>query len=251
MSASFRMDHNSLPPGHDKMALQFSGGKDSLALAYLLKPYWGRLTFYHLDTGDLLPEIRDLVARFAAKVPHFLRVETDARGWTEQNGLPSDLVPYTGSQAGVLIGWGKQRIIDRLDCCATNNMAPLHQRMVADGITLVIRGTKRSDLPRLPHEGGDTGMGYHLWLPLLDWSDGDVFAFLAERGVKLPPIYDNRVQSPECATCPAWWNEGRAAYLREHYPDLFDVYRERLARVYREVSPVFQTLLTEMERADG
>jgi len=74
MSASFRMDHNSLPPGHDKMALQFSGGKDSLALAYLLKPYWGRLTFYHLDTGDLLPEIRDLVALFAAKVPHFVRV---------------------------------------------------------------------------------------------------------------------------------------------------------------------------------
>src|SRR5262245_5370823 len=54
---------------HEHIALQFSGGKDSLAVAYLQRPFWDRLTFYHGDSGDLLPEVREIVDQIAALVP--------------------------------------------------------------------------------------------------------------------------------------------------------------------------------------
>jgi len=65
---------------HGRGALHFSGGKDSLALVYLLRPSWERLTLYHVDTGDLLPEVREIVDMVEGMVPDFRRIETDAKG---------------------------------------------------------------------------------------------------------------------------------------------------------------------------
>jgi 3'-phosphoadenosine 5'-phosphosulfate sulfotransferase (PAPS reductase)/FAD synthetase len=232
---------------HDRIALQFSGGKDSLALVYLLRPHWDRLTFYHVDTGDLLPEVREIVSMVEGMVPNFHRIDTNSEKWMAEIGLPSDLVPTTSTPAGLAIGASQQRIVDRFDCCAMNLMAPMHHRMVADGITLVIRGTKRADFSRLPHEGGDTGIGYELWLPLLEWSHDDVFAYLREVGAPICRVYEHKVNAPECATCPAWWSEGRAEYLKKHHPDLYRIYQAKLAVVAREIAPLWRALQVEHE----
>ena len=37
----------------------FSGGKDSRALIELFRPHLDGITVYHLDTGDMFPEIRE------------------------------------------------------------------------------------------------------------------------------------------------------------------------------------------------
>lgn len=234
------------PAPAGNIALQFSGGKDSLALVYLLRPHWDRLTLYHVDTGDLLPEVREIVDGVEATVPSFVRIETQAANWHARFGLPSDLVPTTCTPAGNTIGIGSLRIVDRFDCCASNIMAPMHDRMAADGVELVIRGTKRADMPRLPAGNGPTGMGYDLWLPLLDWSDADVFAYLREVGAPICRVYENGVQSPECATCPAWWSEGRAAYLAKHHPDLSETYKAKLSVVAAEIAPLWAHLQREV-----
>jgi phosphoadenosine phosphosulfate reductase len=231
---------------HGRGALHFSGGKDSLALVHLLRPHWHRLTLYHVDTGDLLPEVREIVDMVEAMVPDFRRIETDARAWTEAVGLPSDLVPTTSTPMGLSIGASKRRIVDRFDCCAVNLMVPMHHCMIEDGVPLVIRGTKRVDLARLPHEGGQSGMGYELWLPLLDWSHEDVFTYLRRVGAPICRVYEHKVNAPECATCPAWWSEGRAEYLKKHHPDLFEVYRAKLAAVAAEVTPHWNALQGEL-----
>jgi 3'-phosphoadenosine 5'-phosphosulfate sulfotransferase (PAPS reductase)/FAD synthetase len=233
------------PDRHGRGALQFSGGKDSLARVYLLRPQWDRLTLYHVDTGDLLPEVREIVDRVEAMVPDFRRIETDAKAWTAAVGLPSDLVPTTSTPLGLAIGASRQRIVDRFECCAANLMVPMHYRMIEDGMPLVVRGTKRADLARLPHEGGETGLGYELWLPLLEWSHDDVFSFLRGAGAPICRVYEHRVNAPECATCPAWWSEGRAEYLEKHHPDLFAAYRTKLAAVTAEVSPHWTALMAE------
>jgi 3'-phosphoadenosine 5'-phosphosulfate sulfotransferase (PAPS reductase)/FAD synthetase len=231
---------------HGRGALHFSGGKDSLALVYLLRPHWHCLTLYHVDTGDLLPEVREIVDMVEAMVPDFRRIATDARGWTEAVGLPSDLVPTTSTPIGLSIGASTRRIVDRFDCCAVNLMVPMHRRMIEDGVPLVIRGTKRVDLARLPHEGGESGVGYELWLPLLDWSHADVFTYLATVGAPICRVYEHKVNAPECATCPAWWSEGRAAYLRKHHPDLYRVYRAKISAVAAEVTPHWHALQGEL-----
>ncbi|MBN9488658.1 MAG: phosphoadenosine phosphosulfate reductase family protein [Alphaproteobacteria bacterium] len=233
---------------HSRTALQFSGGKDSLAVAFLLRPVWDRLTFYHVDTGDLLPEVREVVGEVEAMVPRFVRIETHARDWTARFGLPSDLVPTTCTPVGLAIGASKQPLVDRFVCCASNIMAPMNYRMQADGVTLAVRGTKRADLARLPAENGDTTLGYELWLPLQDWSHEQVFDYLREVGAPICRVYEHKVNAPECATCPAWWNEGRAGYLREHHPDLFEIYAAKLRVVASEIVPVWETLRLEWEK---
>jgi phosphoadenosine phosphosulfate reductase len=234
---------------HERGALQFSGGKDSLSLVYLLRPYWDRLTLYHVDAGDLLPEVREIVDRVAAMVPDFRRIETDAAAWTAVAGLPSDLVPTSSTQAGMAMGMSRQRIVDRMDCCAANLILPMHQRMLEDKVTLAIRGTKRADLRRLPAYNGDTTCGYELWLPLENWSHDEVFTYLRAVDAPVCRVYENAVNAPECSTCTAWWSEGRAAYLSRYHPDLYEKYQARLALVAAEVVPHWQTLMKEM--SDG
>ena len=234
-----------LPSNHKNVALQFSGGKDSLAVAHLLRPHWDKLTLYHVDTGDLLPEMLEIVAQVEAMVPRFVRIETNSNQWREDNAYPSDLVPTSGSVLGVKIGMSDRRIVDRFDCCALNIMFPMHNRALEDGCTLVIRGTKRADMKRLPAENGPTGLGYDLWLPLLDWSHDDVFAYLREVGAPICRTYEHRVNAPECATCPAWWSEGRAEYLDKYYPELSAEYQRKLAVVKAQVVPLYADLMGE------
>ena len=87
-------------------------------------------------------------------------------------------------------------LVGRYDCCYANLMWPLYERVRADGCTLLIRGTKRCDMPRLPAEDGEVVDGVELYYPLLDWSHADVFAYLAREGVTLPRVYDYVVNSP-------------------------------------------------------
>lgn len=237
----------SLLDQHERIALHFSGGKDSLAVAYLLKPYWDRLTFYHVDTGDLLPEVREIVAGFARQVPQFHHIQGNVLAFHAEHGLPSDLVPTTNTAFGRMFGFADRAIVDRFACCWANLMQPMHDAMRADQITLAIRGTKRSDTPKMAHGGGDTNLGYHLWLPIIEWSDDDVFAYLREVGAPICRVYETKVQSPECATCPAWWNEGRAEYLKKHHAGLFAEYGNKLRLVAEQVFPHFDAMQAELD----
>lgn len=231
---------------HWRGALHFSGGKDSLALVYMLRPQWSKLTLYHVDTGDLLPEVYEIVDMVERMVPNFVRIQTNARQSMREVGLPSDLVPTTSTAAGMAIGASKHRIIDRFSCCILNLMMPMHQRMVADRVSLVIRGTKRVDMDRLPAVSGDTQLGYELWFPLQEWSNAQVFTYLQSVNAPICRVYSHKVQAPECATCPAWWSEGRAEYLARYHPELFARYRENLAVVAAEVAPHWTALQREM-----
>jgi len=230
---------------HERIALSFSGGKDSLAVAHLLRPHWDRITFYHLDAGDLLPEVAEIVSEMEAMAPRFVRVETDSRAWSEANGLPSDLVPHTGTQAGMLVG-GRQRIVGRYDCCGQNLWLPMLQRMVEDKITLVIRGTKRCDLAKLPAGNGPSDL-FEIWLPIIDWSHDDVFAYLRSVGAPICRVYQHVVNSPECATCSAWTSESRASYLAQFHPGLHAEYARKLRAVAGEVAPVYAQMHLEIE----
>lgn len=231
---------------HPRAALQFSGGKDSLALVYLLREHWERLTLYHVDTGDLLPEVREIVSAVEAQVPHFIRLNTQVASWQERFGLPSDLVPTTSTPVGRAIGASAQSVVDRFTCCGMNLMQPMHQRMLADRVSLVIRGTKRADLARLPASSGDTSNGYELWLPLQDWTHEQVLAYLRDVGAPICRVYEHKLNAPECATCPAWWNEGRAEYLGRYHPELFAAYRDKLRTVAHEVLPHYSALTNEL-----
>lgn len=233
---------------HERAALLFSGGKDSLAVVYMLREagLLDRVTVYHNDTGDLLPEVREIVEHVKGFAPRFVHIRGDVAGWIEANGIPSDVVPYSAHPVAHAVGQGTA-IVSRYDCCYRNLMLPLWERVVADGTTLVIRGTKSVDFPTLPVKDGETAEGVEFLHPLEGWSHAEVFDYLRSVGAPICRVYEAGEQSPECARCPAWVNVGQAAYLRRYHPDLFEEYRARMSRVMAALGAPLSALAREVK----
>jgi 3'-phosphoadenosine 5'-phosphosulfate sulfotransferase (PAPS reductase)/FAD synthetase len=234
---------------HQKIALSFSGGKDSLACVYMLRPMKDRITIYHMDTGDLLPEIMEIVDHVKGFWPDFVHIRGDIDRWIEANGMPTDLMPYSQHAVGATMAEGNTKLVARYDCCYSNLMWPTYERIRADGNTLMIRGTKACDMKKLPATSGDNPDGVELFLPIRDWSHADVFAYLRSVGAPIARIYDHVTNSPECARCPAWWGEKRAAYLRKFHPGLFGGYMERMRKVATEIDEPIRNFQREMREA--
>lgn len=236
---------------HEKIGLGFSGGKDSLAVVYMLRPHLDRITIYHRDTGDLLPEIREIVEHVKGFAPNFVHMQGNVAGWISENGMPTDLLPYSAHEVGRSAGQETIRLTTRYSCCYTNLMLPVWERMKEDGVTLVIRGTKVVDIKRLPAKSGTIHDGIEIWNPIEGWSHDDVFDYLKVQGAPHNRIYDHMTNAPECARCPAWWGEGRAAYLKKFHPELFCDYVARIRAVTGEIIESVNNLNRELGVANG
>ena len=236
---------------HTKIALSFSGGKDSLACVYLLREHLDRITLYHLDTGDLLPEVREIVAHVKAFAPHFVHIQRDVLAWQAVNGMPTDLLPYSAHEVGRVTGQEGARLTSRYGCCFTNLMLPAWERIAADGNTLVIRGTKAADMARVPAKSGHVHDGIEIWNPIEDWSHDRVFDYLRSVGAPHNRVYDHVTNAPECARCSAWWGEKRAGYLRQFHPELFADYAARLRTVTGEIMQSVNDLNSELSVING
>ena len=238
---------------HNRICACYSGGKDSLACVYLLKDHWDRVIFYHVDTGDELPEMRDAVAAIEAMVPHFVRVQTNVTDWIERNGIPTDLVPHTAHYLGQVMGEGSTRLASRYDCCRDNRAGPLFARIVADGNTMMISGIRQNDMRIMPSHDGDVLDGIEVFYPLEAWSTEDVLAYLERVGAPLPAFYPELEHGVDCAGCSAWWSEKRGAWLRRTHPEIYRRYQARLRLIEQEISGPLRLLASEMatEISDG
>jgi 3'-phosphoadenosine 5'-phosphosulfate sulfotransferase (PAPS reductase)/FAD synthetase len=231
---------------HEKIVLLFSGGKDSLALIYLFREHLDRITILHLDAGDLLPEMRELVAKVEKVVPRFVRIQTDAPAWIAANGIPSDLVPMRAHPINRRPGDGVRRsIVPPFDCCLANRWEPMSRYIEESGATLSIHGQRRADPVPAAFWAAQNAFADRRWHPIEHWSDREVFAYLSEFGAPILPFYSYRTQAPECATCPAGWSEKRAAYLKNHHPDLAARYSSYLAAQAAEIWPAAELFMSE------
>lgn len=214
---------------HERIALQLSGGRDSLACLHLLRPYWDRLTVYWCNTGDTFPETRAIMQVVALKVPRFVEIAGRQPEVIAMFGLPSDIVPSSRTPLGVMVsGQPAQILQDRYSCCALSMMDPTHKRMLADGITLIIRGQKNADSLKSPVRSGTVIDGIEFLFPIEDWSAQQVNDFLRDQGVSMPRFYTMLNSSPDCMTCSAWWEEGKAQYLKQYHPDAYAEVQRRL-----------------------
>ena len=202
---------------HERIALQFSGGKDSIACLFLLKPFWDRLTVYWLDTGAAFPETVALVQQVRDMVPNFARIEGRQPQVIEAFGIPSDIVPVSGTPIGIEVAGGGQPIQDRYLCCYRSIMLPMHERMIEDGITLIIRGQKDADRFKATTRSGEVHDGIEYLFPIQDWTSKQVMDYLREQDAPIPRFYEILNTAPDCMTCSAWWEEGAAKYLKRYH----------------------------------
>ncbi len=208
---------------HQKIALQLSGGKDSVACLYFMREHLHRITVYNMDAGDDPPETRQIIEECKKIIPHFVQVNGDVEKWREEYGFPSDVVPTSATYLGMVAGFGKEKLSDRFACCYANVMQPMHKRMLDDGITLIIRGVKSCDMPTLPKRSGDSMGGVELYYPLQDWTDADVFSYLREVGAPIHPVYSKCKEGVGCMHCTAWWDYKLVDWLKDSHPKAHEI----------------------------
>jgi SAM-dependent methyltransferase len=227
------------------VGLQFSGGKDSMACLFMLEPFLDHITVYHLNTGDTIPETREVIDSLRPAIPHFVEVLSDVKTWRDTYGTPSDLVPTSAHNIGLMYGMAPIRISNKFDCCLQNLMLPMHRRAMDDGVDLLIRGTKLFDTGKIPFEGFDEN-GVEVWLPVRDLTHDEVLALLDIVGAPVNPVYEHftGISAPECLGCTAWWDDNKGQYLKASHP-------EQHAEYITHLRGIKQAMQTHIEQLDA
>jgi 3'-phosphoadenosine 5'-phosphosulfate sulfotransferase (PAPS reductase)/FAD synthetase len=234
---------------HQNVALQFSGGKDSLAVLYLMRPYWDKLTVYYCNSGNAFPETLDLIAKVVEQVPRFVEVKGRQPQVNTQLGWPSDLVTCGSTWAGRMMGSNEPALIDRYTCCFKSLMEPMYQRMKADKITLIIRGQKNADPLKPPLRSGHVSDGFEFLYPIEDWDDEYLFAYLQSCGTRIPRYYkDGMTSAPDCMNCTAWLEHKMPAYVKRYHPTAYPELQNRLNKIAVAVKPYMDELQQTQEQ---
>lgn len=244
----FSEDVDELISRHKKIALQFSGGKDSIATLEKMRPYWDRLAVYWLNTGDPFPEVLEVVDKVRSMVPNFIEVDGKRDEVFARYGRPSDVVPFSSAETAHVIGIGETiKLQDRFSCCARVVMQPMHQRMIDDDITLIIRGQRVEEKYKGKLRSGDVEHGIEYFYPIEDMSTSEVFTFIKQSGWEIPRYYtEGMPHSGDCLVCTAWVGDGRGAYLKEYHPLRYQEYRVKLAEVASAVYGAASNLVNEL-----
>lgn len=228
---------------HTRIAFQFSGGRDSTAALHVLRPLWDKMAIYTLNTGDAWPETLGVTAAMEQLVGRpFTVIRSNAPEYWRVMGNPSDVVPTGRTPMGLLVKDGEP-ISDRFACCTANIMRPMHECMAADGITLIVRGTRAADYEVPPVLSGERDDQFEYLYPIESWSDAQVAEYIEQHQLPVSPIYAaGAPHGSDCLHCTAWWGDGRLPYLREHYPVVFTRLKRHIARVHDAITDQFKPL---------
>lgn len=222
---------------HDKIVLQFSGGKDSLACLYLLEPYWQKVHVAWVNTGDAFPETLAQMGAIREMVPHFHEVPSDVKAQQAVFGLPCDVLPVR-SHFSVIAGFyphEKQRMQSCFACCRDNLWLPMARFVGEMGATLVIRGQRLDEVQRTPVKSGDVIGGVEFLFPLQDWTSDQVRQYL---GARLPEHYAYMDTGLDCMHCTGhlFENLGKRRYVAERHPEVHAEVSRRLDVIAEEVA---------------
>lgn len=218
-------------------ALQFSGGKDSLAILHLYRDQLDTILVAWVNTGAAYPATIAQMNAIAQTVPHFLEIQSDQPAQIEEYGFPSDVVPLHSTSIGR--AWVKSettyRIQDSFNCCAANRWLPMRTVMKERGITKVIHGQRRAEKYTVPITNGIVIDGVEYILPIEDWTDAQVFAYLKENNVSLPDYYaKGEGKSHDCWSC--------TGYLDEDQSRIRNLPREQYAEVMRRLDTIDEAI---------
>jgi len=206
---------------HKEVVLLYSGGKDSLAVLLLLRPYWDRVNVVWVDTGNQFPEVYMHMEKVKALVPHFMTLRSNVNASIQAYGLPVDVVPMACTNFGIsCFGKTPIRVRPMFECCNENIWMPMDQFFRCTRPTCVIRGDRASERVKGPSHWEGIDFEFPIW----DWTDEQVWEYLKENGTGL--VEERHCMkhgtSLDCMSCTAYNKEvpERLEYLKKHHPDL-------------------------------
>jgi phosphoadenosine phosphosulfate reductase len=228
-------------------ALQFSGGKDSIACLYLLRDEWPTLRVVWVNTGAAYPDMVDYMEVWKKILPHFVEVRTNQPEQIARNGFPSDVVVVNDTAFGrQFINRNTPVMQPYLNCCAENIWFPLMQAMHDIGATEIVRGQRKSDARKSFIQPNDVIDGVRYTFPIYGWTDEEVFAYLKNVGALMPEAYARGEKTGrDCWDCTAYLDDN-AQRIRNLSPERRAVVVGRIRAIR---SAVMETELINQEGA--
>lgn len=206
---------------HNRVVLFYSGGKDSLALLLLLRPFWDKVDVVWVDTGNQFPEVLEHMEKVKGLVPRFTTLRGHLPGYFIQNGFPVDVVPENCTSFGQAC-FGEQPIkcVSRFQCCSVNMWEPMIEYVRATKPTCALRADRKTE--RL--KGPSSLEGAEMVFPLWDWTDEQVWKYLQKNAGDL--LEERHCMayrtSLDCQICMGYFRgtSERLDYLKKHHPEL-------------------------------
>ncbi len=224
---------------HERIVMQFSGGKDSLASLQMVRDHLEKITVAWANSGDAFPETVELMDAVRARVPYFVEIKADQPSHIAAMGWPVDLLPVSRTPLGRIVNRHNLPIMQGWPvCCGANLWGPMVNFLREFRPTLVILGTKATDERKGLDCDGSIVDGAEVLLPVHKWTHDQVFAFLKREGVEIPEYYTFGTTSLVCRHCTAFVaeNSGKMRYMRERHPVDFGEVQRRLREIKRAVS---------------
>jgi phosphoadenosine phosphosulfate reductase len=174
---------------HPRLYVACSFQKEASVILDMLVKIEPQARFFVLDTGVLFEETYATWKRVEAR--YGITIER-----------------YTGEWVDGL--WAT----DPDACCAMRKVRPLE--LVLEGVDAWITGLRRDQTPArsaTPKLGWDDAHGRWKAAPLADWTEQDVWRYVAEHDVPYNPLHDEGFASIGCTHCtaPGAGREGRWA----------------------------------------
>ena len=210
---------------HEKVALMFSGGKDSLACLHLVKDYLDKTVVVWVNTGANFPEIEQMMREIKAIVTHFHEIKTDQPSSIKANGYPVDVVPVNYTNLGQSVTSIKDfKVRSYFECCSENFWIPCDAEMRKLGVTGIIRGQRNNEGHRAPIKSGHVENGIEYLLPIEDWKDSEVIDYLRSKNVIIDERLSMAHSSLDCWNCTAYMAESseRFKYIKKHHPSKYE-----------------------------
>ncbi|MCJ2043772.1 phosphoadenosine phosphosulfate reductase family protein [Methylobacterium sp. J-078] len=203
---------------HDRVFLAFSGGKDSMTILHLCEPYRDRLTLVWVNTGLSGDRMTAFVRSFGDRFDLIeLAPERPVEEQWREHGIPAVVLPLDHIEG---VDFRSPRLQPWLSCCGANRVRPLHALLEAQaGPCAVLNGQRQQDQGGTP--AGLSGVlpaTVEVSLPIWDWTDADVLAFVEQEGIPMHPHFAVSPSSPECLRCPAIGSREKMNLLDRHYP---------------------------------
>jgi len=210
---------------HEKVALMFSGGKDSLACLHLVKDYLDKVLVVWVNTGANFPEIEQMMREVKSIVTHFHEIKTNQPESIKSKGYPVDVVPVNYTLLGQSVTSIKDfKVRSYFECCSENFWIPCDAEMRKLGVTGIIRGQRNSEGHRAPIKSGHIEDGIEYYLPIESWKDSEVIDYLRSKDVVINERLSMAHSSLDCWNCTAYMAESaeRFKYIKKNHPSKYE-----------------------------
>ncbi|TXM66522.1 phosphoadenosine phosphosulfate reductase family protein, partial [Methylobacterium sp. WL12] len=169
---------------YERVFLGFSGGKDSIALAHMLEPWRDRVTLLWVNTGYMAAHMVEFVRSFGDRFDLVEIASPSLPQVWEASGIPADVAPFRN-----VLGQDSPRLQPWLSCCLTVRQMPVNDFLRRQGPCCYINGQRADEAGGATLSGLRSNLppSVEVALPLTDWSAADVFAYVAQHDLKLPP----------------------------------------------------------------